>query len=157
MKATAATIGISSIPVGVSAESTPEPVGVKGTRRQPVKQKHIDNARTQALDGIENGASETDQIVLASDPTPEEGYLAGYALVVKNGAPIERIFRVSEPQPIAEIRGESKQSLQQASTHSARSKRPAETQGKSPGDYRKQQERNAHESIEQFLAENGGK
>ncbi|WP_154552134.1 hypothetical protein [Halorhabdus sp. CBA1104] len=157
LKATAATIGISSIPLTVSAESKPDPVGVKGTYRRPVKQKHIENAREQALHAAPNVSSDTDQVVLAGDPIPDNGYLAGYAVVVADGAPIEQIFRVSEPQPLSEITANSKRTIGRTTTQRTDIAQSASSRGGMPSEYREQQERNAHESIEQFLAENGGK
>ena len=156
LRATVATIGISSIPLTASAKSAPEPVGIKGTRRQPVTQKDIENARAQVGDNTPQIATNTNQVMLASNPVPDDGYLAGYALVLKDGVPIEQIFRVSEPQPVSEIKGEPHKIGKQADIQRSESPVPDSSQGISPEKYRQQREQDAHESIEQFLSKAGG-
>lgn len=174
LKATAATIGTAVVPTTVAGKNTPRPVGLKGNKRRPVKRKHIENARAEVLESKTDWSQNAGKAAVNGRPIPEDGYLAGYAIAVENGAPVEVIHRVSEPQSWENVRKErisvdEMARPPQAKRPGGRRMKESRNQGKgharsggvkvqsTPPGIRKQQEENAHKTIDEFLAEKGGK
>lgn len=155
LKLSATTAGSLILPSTVSGKSKPRAVGLKGNHDRPVDRGRIEDARSEILGGV-SAQSSSDLAFVADDPVPEDGYLAGYALTIKNGAPVEMIQTVSEPQPIEKIRGTTGKRPGQKEPRRAVEAQEQSPPGLSKREFRNRRESRAHRSVEQFLAEKGG-
>ncbi|WP_135663152.1 hypothetical protein [Halorhabdus rudnickae] len=100
LKAAATTIGVGTVPFTALGDSPPAAVGRKGDRTQPVKKKHIENARSDILSKEEYASNGSRQAILSEEPVPKDRYVAGYVIKIENGAPTEHIFEVHDPKII---------------------------------------------------------
>lgn len=87
LTATAGLIGLSGVPSSIASSVTsPVAKGLKGSRRNPLSPKEIDNFRTQFID---EQNFDKDNVPLMHEPVRDSTLVVGYVIGMKNGAPYE--------------------------------------------------------------------
>lgn len=83
----------------VAADPGVDPLVLKGTRDRPLSVDEIDSRRREYLREHLAGRSDTlDEVVVGRPDIPADEFVAGYGLAFKNGAPVEFVRPVSDPE-----------------------------------------------------------
>lgn len=83
----------------VAADSGVDPLVLKGTPDRPISVDHIEQRREEYLRNHLEGRSDTlDEVVVGTPIVSETEFVAGYGLAFENGAPVEFVRPVSEPE-----------------------------------------------------------
>lgn len=104
LKHGAATIAGASLIASVgsaAADSGVDPLVLKGTPDRPISVDHIETRREEYLRNHLEGRSDTlDEVVVGTPTVSETEFVAGYGLAFENGAPVELVRPVSEPEDV---------------------------------------------------------
>lgn len=83
----------------VAANPGVDPLVLKGTRDRPLSVDDIDSRRREYLREHLAGRSDTlDEVVVGRPDIPADEFVAGYGLAFQNGAPVEFVRPVSDPE-----------------------------------------------------------
>ncbi|MFC7131238.1 hypothetical protein [Haloferax chudinovii] len=98
-----ASIGASFLASGIASAtgtSTPTQLAVvlKGDRKQPIRQKHITQARAEFLQ--QHGLDDGTKFALRSFAGGSSKRIIGYGIAIDNGVPVESVYTIPSPEQL---------------------------------------------------------